>query len=823
MRIDLMGYKYGPLVLLIISILFVASATPQVQKMTIIPKVIASTNMDELQRLESTRYTAPGFKGQVGPNIFPLQKPQENSLGRMSGISNILGVPSPAPSANFLAQADVPTVPQGFSWIPPDTWGAVGPAKLMSIHNNNVKIQTRAGVQLSLVSLATFWSPIVPVGTVFDPKVVYDQYNARWIAVSLSDPGLMTSALLVAISNTDDPSGAWTQYLYLMAANIQGNNCWADYPGIGFNKNWVAISVNMFTIAGGMFQETRILTINYPELLVMKLPFPTTTLFMGIADFTVQPCITYSATQEILYAPNSIWGMAAYRLNFINGTPSAPIYNMGGMMIHPFLGGWVGYIGDQLPQIPEPGTGSVAYIDGDDDRINNAVFRGEHIYYSQTVGLPSPSMTHTAAQWVVLDTAANYIQGGRIEDPQATKYNGKPWYAYPSINVNGYGDILVGFSQFSSAQTAASGYCYKDRTDLMGTMRDPMIFKAGQAFYWKTFGASRNRWGDYSFVQTDPSDNYNFWTIQEYAAPKVGVGDGSGRWGTWWAKVPPFSIKTPFNLGIVLRIQGFTDQLTGNMVADTVICMIRNGAPPYAMVDSTKVYLNMSGTGTAAFTNVLIGNDYYIVIKHRNAVQTWSHSVNFPIYNPTYSFTSAQNQAFASNQVLVGTNWCLYSGDVNQDGTVDLTDVIAVDNDNASFVTGYTNTDVNGDNTVDLTDVIIVDNNNATFVASVLPPGAPLASPIPVSKGITGFTSTIIHYKLPTDARVIIGLYQSTGQKVGEMIDENQTVGEYKVDLGLSPIYKSLQSGVYFYKISAIDKITGLRTVNAKKMMLVMK
>jgi hypothetical protein len=74
--------------------------------------------------------------------------------------------------------------------------------------------------------------------------------------------------------------------------------------------------------------------------------------------------------------------------------------------------------------------------------------------------------------------------------------------------------------------------------------------------------------------------------------------------------------------------------------------------------------------------------------------------------------------------ILVGTKWCIISGDVDQDGAVDLLDMIAIDNDVANFVTGNVVTDLNCDGAVDLLDMIICDNNVANFIAAVKPPGA---------------------------------------------------------------------------------------------------
>jgi len=169
----------------------------------------------------------------------------------------------------------------------------------------------------------------------------------------------------------------------------------------------------------------------------------------------------------------------------------------------------------------------------------NVVFRNNTIWYPQTVGIPAGGLTHTASQWTQLDNAGNVLQGGRVEDPTATATNGGKWYAYASISVNASNDVLFGFSQFSSAQFASAGYTYHDHTDALGTMRDPLIFKAGEDCYSKDFGSGRNRWGDYSHTMVDPTDDCSFWTIQEYAklqAPPT-VGGSDSKWGTWWARV----------------------------------------------------------------------------------------------------------------------------------------------------------------------------------------------------------------------------------------------------------------------------------------------
>src|SRR5262249_16852403 len=104
---------------------------------------------------------------------------------------------------------------------------------------------------------------------------------------------------------------------------------------------------------------------------------------------------------------------------------------------------------------------------------------------------------------------------------------------------------LVGYTQFSSAQHPAAGYSYHDHTDAAGTIRDAFIYKAGDDYYHKTFGAvtGRNRWGDFSQTQVDPSYDISLWTLHQYSKPHTPTtqdgssGDTGSRWSTYWAKV----------------------------------------------------------------------------------------------------------------------------------------------------------------------------------------------------------------------------------------------------------------------------------------------
>ena len=74
-----------------------------------------------------------------------------------------------------------------------------------------------------------------------------------------------------------------------------------------------------------------------------------------------------------------------------------------------------------------------------------------------------------------------------------------------------------------------------------GTVRPAESVRDGVAPYVRTFGGSRNRWGDYSGISVDPANNDTFWVFNQYAetpGTPTGAPGGpeSGRWGTAWAR-----------------------------------------------------------------------------------------------------------------------------------------------------------------------------------------------------------------------------------------------------------------------------------------------
>ncbi|MGB9664715.1 MAG: T9SS type A sorting domain-containing protein [Ignavibacteria bacterium] len=77
--------------------------------------------------------------------------------------------------------------------------------------------------------------------------------------------------------------------------------------------------------------------------------------------------------------------------------------------------------------------------------------------------------------------------------------------------------------------------------------------------------------------------------------------------------------------------------------------------------------------------------------------------------------------------------------------------------------------------------------------------------------------ATIIEYQLSNSSKVGIEVYNITGQRVATLVNTDQDAGYYNILFDASRY--GLSSGVYFYRMIAIDNVTGQRVVQTKKML----
>ena len=157
------------------------------------------------------------------------------------------------------------------------------------------------------------------------------------------------------------------------------------------------------------------------------------------------------------------------------------------------------------------------------------------------------------------------------------------------------------------------------------------------------------------------------------------------------------------------QMQASIDPVSFPNLCDTIIVELHNVNSPYSTAFSSKNILSTSGIGNFYFPNTAAGN-YYLVIRHRNGIESWS-AVPVNISEGTnYNFTNAQNKAYGNNQSNLGDgNFAILSGDISeptlgigyQDGIIESQDYSDMENAVSITLQGYMPQDITGDGIVE--------------------------------------------------------------------------------------------------------------------------
>jgi len=180
-----------------------------------------------------------------------------------------------------------------------------------------------------------------------------------------------------------------------------------------------------------------------------------------------------------------------------------------------------------------------------------------------------------------------------------------------------------------------------------------------------------------------------------------------GGQGAWSNPYFHFTTMQSFTLNLKVYLEGFYNATTLTQTPDTVRVYLAQATAPFTFKDSTTYLLGSSGLSTVGFTRAANGY-YYIVVKHRNHLETWSYlTLNFSTGSPVnYNFTDASSKAYGNNMKQVGSVWVLYGGDANQDGLINPYDYTVFESQFG--LSGYQVADFNGDGFVDGNDAIFI-------------------------------------------------------------------------------------------------------------------
>ncbi|MFZ1321449.1 MAG: SBBP repeat-containing protein [Ignavibacteria bacterium] len=205
------------------------------------------------------------------------------------------------------------------------------------------------------------------------------------------------------------------------------------------------------------------------------------------------------------------------------------------------------------------------------------------------------------------------------------------------------------------------------------------------------------------------------------------TGEGSGITNAVSARYCLLGVVNSY-FDITATLEALYDPDVNKMrLKENVRAYLRKATSPYALEDSSYVVLDSVTLKMSCIFNNSPSGNYFVIVKHRNSVETWSKWGGEPFVCGTqmsYNFTNAVTKAYGSNMKLVDTSpnkYAFYTADVNQDGIVDITDGSMIDNDAFNFASGYIVTELNGDGFVDIADGVYADNNGFNFIGIARP------------------------------------------------------------------------------------------------------
>ncbi len=164
-----------------------------------------------------------------------------------------------------------------------------------------------------------------------------------------------------------------------------------------------------------------------------------------------------------------------------------------------------------------------------------------------------------------------------------------------------------------------------------------------------------------------------------------------------------------------------SDGITSNTIADTITIVLHDKIT-YDSVYAVIGTIDVTGFAQVNLPSNLVGESYYIAVKHRSSIETWTADTVVFTSNTSYDFTDDPAKAYGANMVDLGSGvFGIYSGDINQDGSIDFLDYPDLDIGSLNGDLGYMNTDLNGDASVDFLDYPIIDLNSINGVFLMRP------------------------------------------------------------------------------------------------------
>ena len=418
--------------------------------------------------------------------------------------------------------------------MPPDNDGAPGTTQYVQYVNLTYEVWDKSGnVVLGPLSGNSFWTGFggsCQTDNSGDPIVRFDAAAQRWVVSQFainfpSGPDYEC----VAVSKTADATGAYNRYAFQFSD-------FPDYPKMGVWPDAYYFTFNNFNFGGSSYVGANACAMDRTKMLAGSAA-GAVCFQQNNQQFGELPSDLDGATSPAAGTPNFVMELDP------SGNPELDLFKFHVDFVTPanstFTGPTLITVGAFTPLcntqfrgrcVPQPTAGSDSLESLGDRLMYRLVYRnfGDH-----TTLLTSHSIvagTSGGLRWYEIhdpETTPTLFQSGTFAPDSEYRW-------MPAIAMDQSQDIAVGFSRSGTAAGQYPSLVYAGRvpSDAAGTLESEVVLKAGTGS--QSAGNNCNgpcdRWGDYSSLTVDPTDDCTFWFSEEYV--KVTGLNGGFNWST---------------------------------------------------------------------------------------------------------------------------------------------------------------------------------------------------------------------------------------------------------------------------------------------------
>jgi len=587
---------------------------------------------------------------------------------------------------------------------PPDCNGAAGLNHYMQTVNSSYGIYNKAtGALIETGALSNFFPVELPGGgeNDGDPIVIYDEIEQRWLLSQFKTTGVYY--MLIAISRTNDPSGQWDAYSFEM-------NEYPDYLKFGIWHDGYYLATN--TTSGSdvyVFEKEAMMAgSDQPKYIGFSNPNRPTTIdgFHCIMpldnDYAESPptspglfitinddAIAGGADQLWLYECSVNWAIPANstfaRVQQINVAPFDSNFGTG------------------LDNISQPNGTKI-------DAIPQVLmFRAQYINFGtyQTImvchTVDVNNTDRAGIRWYELQkTTINWSvrQQSTYSPDTHSRWMG-------SISMNKNGEIALGYSISSSS--LPPGIRVAGQSADANASANNLLDVAEKTIVNGTISqSSSDRWGDYSQMSIDPTNNTDFWFTSQYMLSGSNKGSRIARFIFATPCTPPSIEASNFSSPVINNNDMTINWSRGN--GDSVIIIAKLGTAVDMTPESgtsytaSKVFGNGSQLG---FGNYVVYNGSGTSTSIEGLTSGTGYHYAFYEYSALDNCYS--NFGYAAHAKTTGiAPYCSSSGNLDYQTGITLVNFNTLTNSSSQKLIGYT------DNTSLSTNVTIGKKYNLT-------------------------------------------------------------------------------------------------------------